>query len=136
MAGGAAPLAGSAQVGRLMPLSRLALALRGGVLTLPEAGRVVALRPPAGQDLSFLPKRRLLVAHGFYPDHAAWAGRGYDTVLRAEGRFAAALVFLPRARALARHLIGRAAALSGGGPVIVDGQKTDGAESVLKACRR
>ncbi len=119
-----------------MRASRLTTALAGALPPLPGNGRVAVFHPPAGQDISALPCERVQIIHGIFPEHRAWAGRGYDTVVREQGRYAAAVVFLPRAGALARALVARAAAATGGGPVIIDGQKTDGVDSLLKACRR
>ncbi|MGR3436296.1 MAG: class I SAM-dependent methyltransferase [Shimia sp.] len=48
-------------------------------------------------------------------------------------RAASALVIAPRAKALARDVIARAVAVPG--VVAVDGQKTDGVDSLWKACR-
>lgn len=85
-------------------------------------------------DLDPLPRAQCQVITGFRPDHDHFAAQGYDCSLVPEGRFGAALVCVPRARALALDLIAQAAAVTDG-PVIVDGTKTDGVESMLKACR-
>ncbi len=119
-----------------MTISRLSLAVEDGTVTLPESGRIAVFRPRAGYDLSALPRDRVQVVQGFRPDHDAFARAGYDTVTAAEGDYALAVVALPRAKAEARALIAEAMERSGGGPVIVDGQKTDGADSILKECRK
>lgn len=119
-----------------MTASRLTGALDSGAFALPDTGRIAVFRPRAGTDLSALPRDRVLVVQGFRPDHDAFAGAGYDTAVTAEGDFAAALVCVPRAKAEARALVARAMAVTGGGPVAVDGQKVDGIESLLKDCRR
>ncbi|MBS0564066.1 MAG: class I SAM-dependent methyltransferase [Proteobacteria bacterium] len=111
----------------------LALADAGG---LPDAGRILVLRPGAGADLSALPRDRALIATGFRPDHDRWQAAGWTVARAPEGDFAAAVLFLPRARALARALMhdlsGR---LPPDAPVVVDGQKTDGIDSALKDLR-
>jgi 16S rRNA (guanine1207-N2)-methyltransferase len=115
-----------------MTTSRLSLALAdtGG---LPEAGRVLVLRPPATANLSVLPRDRCLIVTGFRPDVDAFAAQGFAVAEKAEGRFAAALVFQPRARALARAMIQTAAAhVDLGGPIWVDGQKTDGIDTLYR----
>lgn len=117
-----------------MVAPRLELALNGGGLTLPAAGRIAVFGPRAGQDLSALPTDRVLVVTGFAPDHDAFAAAGYECTVSPKGPVAAALVLLPRAKRLAQALIARAAELSEG-PVIVDGTKTDGVDSMLKAIR-
>lgn len=116
--------------------ARLNIALESGVAGLPTDGRIAVFRPRAGADLSALPRDRLQLIQGFRPDHDAFAALGYDTAVAPGGDFAAALVCLPRAKAEARGLVARAMALTGGGPVIVDGQKEDGIESLLRDCRR
>lgn len=118
-----------------MSAPRLELALTEGGLRLPEAGRIAVFAPRAGQDLSALPKDRVVVVSGFAPDVDAFTAQGYACAPVAEGTFAAALVFLPRAKRLAQALIARAAEVSGG-VVAVDGTKTDGVDSLLKALRK
>ncbi len=115
---------------------RLSLAIDDGILSVPETGRIALFRPRAGTDLSALPKDRVQVVQGFRPDHDAFQREGYDTATAAEGAYALAVVFLPRAKAEAHTLIAEAMQVTGGGPVVVDGQKTDGADSILKECRR
>ncbi|MEM7643811.1 MAG: methyltransferase [Pseudomonadota bacterium] len=114
--------------------SRLSYAL-SGPLSLPDAGRVLLLRAAGSLDLSALPADRVVAVTGFRPDHDALARR-VAVADAPEGTFAAAIVCLPRAKALALDLIATAcAALPPGAPVIVDGAKSDGVESVLKLCR-
>ena len=114
---------------------RLALAIEAG-LTLPP-GRIAALRPRAGTSLGALPRGDVHVIQGFRPDHDAFAVQGYDAGVAPEGGYASAVVFLPRAKAEARALVARAAALvPQGAPIVVDGAKTDGADALLRDCRR
>ncbi|MGB5557984.1 MAG: class I SAM-dependent methyltransferase [Paracoccaceae bacterium] len=119
-----------------MTPSRLSLAVQDGAVTLPDAGRIAVFRPRAGTDLSALPQERVQVVQGFRPDHDALQRAGYDTTTFATGDYALAVVFLPRAKAEAHALIAEAMRVTSGGPVVVDGQKTDGVESVLKDCRK
>ncbi|NCQ25288.1 MAG: MFS transporter [Rhodobacteraceae bacterium CG17_big_fil_post_rev_8_21_14_2_50_63_15] len=114
--------------------SRLTLALRAGDIILPEAGRIAVFAPRAGDDLSALPQHLVQVITGLKPDHDHFAALGYDCIVAPEGRYGASVVCLPRAKALARALLAQAAAVTDG-PVIVDGAKTDGIESVLRDCR-
>lgn len=94
------------------------------------------MRPRAGDDLSGLPRDRVTVATGFRPDADAFAAQGFTVAPQAEGAFAAALVCLPRARDLARAMLAQASALvAPGGPVLVDGQKTDGVEAAWRDLR-
>ena len=85
-----------------------ALAEAGG---LPDAGRILVLRPRADSDLSGLPRDRTVVVTGFRPDHDASAERGYCGCrsprrdVRGSGRFRAA-----------RQGLGPRAGRRGGGP--------------------
>lgn len=116
-----------------MRSERLELALGSGLVAWPQQGRILVLRPRAGDDLSALPRDRVQVVTGFRPDADAFAALGFAVAPLPEGPFAAALVCLPRARDLARALLAQAsAAVVPGGPVLVDGQKTDGVESVWR----
>lgn len=102
----------------------------------PLDGAILVLRPRAGDDLSDLPKDRVQVVTGFKPDHDWFAARGYAVSAAVDGNYAAALVCLPRAREAARAMLAQAsAAVAAGGPVAVDGQKTDGIDAVLKELR-
>jgi 16S rRNA (guanine1207-N2)-methyltransferase len=123
-----------------MLATRLTLALQGGALVLPDTGRILVLRPRAGDDLSALPRDRVLVATGFRPDFDSFESRGYRVTAALpeapEAPCAAVVVCLPRARAAAQGLIAQAAAAAGpGGLVVVDGQKTDGIEPLLRALK-
>lgn len=114
---------------------RLSLALDAPD-ALPPEGRVALFRPTAETDLSDLPRARLHAVQGFRPDFEALTARGIAVSPAAEGPYAAAVVFLPRAKAEALALIAAAnAAVVPGGPIWVDGLKTDGVDSVLRDLR-
>lgn len=120
-----------------MRSDRLTFALRDGVLSLPETGDILVLRPRGDDSLAMLPKARLTVVQGFRPDYDAIAARGYavfPTVPKPK-RFAAALVCVPRAKAEAQALIAEAVAAAPNGLIVVDGQKTDGIDSLLRDLR-
>lgn len=114
--------------------TRLTLALAGGHVALPEAGRIAVFAPRAGADLSALPRDRVQVITTIKPDFDHFTALGLDCATAPSGRYAATIVCLPRAKPLAQALIAAAATMSDG-PVIVDGDKTDGIESVLRALR-
>jgi len=116
--------------------SRLTQAIDDGAVALPEVGRIAVFAPRAGMDLSALPRDRVQVIQGFRPDYDFFEAAGYDAGVEPKGGYAAALVCLPRAKAQAQALIAEACALVRGGLVIVDGQKVDGVESLLKDCRK
>ena len=114
--------------------TRIELALDSGVWVLPARGDIAVFRPRTGDDLSALPKDRVVVLTGFRPDHDHFKALGFRT--EPTGQAAAALVCLPRAKPLARALIAEAAqVVVPGGMIAIDGQKTDGVEGVLKECR-
>ncbi|WP_372885145.1 class I SAM-dependent methyltransferase [Shimia sp.] len=114
--------------------SRLELAVADHGLILPAEGPIALFAARRDHDLSALPKSRLEIIQPLFPDHEALARAGYDCRVAESGRYAAAVVFLPRAKAQARDLIARAAECAE--LVIVDGQKTDGVDSYLKHCRK
>lgn len=113
---------------------RISLALEPQGLQLGE-GTVGVFGPRIDTDLSDLPKAQCQLITGFKPDYDFFAARGYQCQTAPEGAFAASIVFLPRAKKLAYALIAQAVALTNG-PVLVDGQKTDGVDSVMKALRK
>jgi 16S rRNA (guanine1207-N2)-methyltransferase len=115
---------------------RLNLAFDSGAISLPGQGHILVFRPHAGDDLGMFPKDRVTVVQGFRPEHDAFVSSGYSVVTAASGTAAAALVCLPRSKAETRALIAEAAArVVPGGPVIVDGQKTDGIDAMLRDIR-
>ncbi|MBK5932618.1 16S rRNA m(2)G 1207 methyltransferase [Rhodovulum imhoffii] len=118
-----------------MRRSRLSHALADGAVSLPDAGDIAVIGAPAGADLSDLPKARVRLVQGARPDHDAWAAQGFDVSPALPESAGAAVVFVPRAKDLARARVAQAVVLTGGGPVIVNGQKTDGVDSLFKALR-
>ena len=118
-----------------MKHSRISLALEAGFV-LPDAGRVAVIGARAGDDISALPKERVQIVQAFKPDHDYWASLGYDCATDIGGEFASAVVFLPRSKLLAQVQIAEALSATDGGPVWIDGQKTDGIDSLLKQCRK
>ncbi len=113
-----------------MRSARLSLALETGALELPARGSIAVYRPRVGDDLSALPRDRVVVLTGFKPDHDHFAASHSVTP---SAPYAAAIVCLPRSREAARALIAQAAAeVAPGGWIAVDGQKTDGIDTALK----
>ncbi|CUX83591.1 MAG: 16S rRNA (guanine1207-N2)-methyltransferase RsmC [Roseibaca calidilacus] len=101
-------------------------------LVLPD-GAVTVLRPHAGESFAPLTVDRLHLVQGFRPDHDALAAAGHDVGVHAQPA-PTVLVCLPRAKGHALMLIAQAAGLARQ-MVLVDGQKTDGIDSILKALR-
>lgn len=114
--------------------ARLQAALSGGGLDLPDEGRIAVFRPVENADLAGLDPERCDIIHDFKPVYDAWAARGYTALTVPAGPYAAAIVSLPRAKAEARAMIAEACARTEG-PVVVDGQKIDGVDSLLKEMR-
>ncbi|MCU0907412.1 MAG: methyltransferase [Rhodobacteraceae bacterium] len=120
-----------------MPTDRLSAALASGAARLPPAGAILALNPVDPAVLASLPRDRVLAVQPIRPDHDALAAAGHTVApaIPADRAFAGAIVFLPRSRAAARAAIARAVRLTAGGPVVVDGQKTDGIDAMLRDLR-
>lgn len=114
---------------------RLSLALEGGGLTLPDGTRIAVFAPTVDTDLTPLRQDQCHIITGSKPDYEYFVALGYACATAPEGRYGASLICLPRAKDRARALIAEAASITDG-PVIVDGLKTDGIESALKACRK
>lgn len=111
--------------------ARLQVALNGGGLVLPAEGRLAVFQPSVDADLEGFDPERTDVIHDFKPAYDQWASRGFNAVNGAEGRYAAVVVCLPRAKAEARAMIAAACAVSDG-IIIVDGQKNEGIDSILR----
>lgn len=115
-----------------MTTTRLSLALPNGH---PE-GRFLVIGARGQDDLSPLDRGRTEIQQGNYPDHQMLTAQGWVVAPVVEGRFDAAVVILPRSKAAARARIAEAASRLGPGAALrVDGQKTDGIDSVLKELR-
>ena len=94
-------------------------------------GPVLLIDPPADTDLTGLPGP-VAIFHDHQPDHDMLARRHpmRDAIAGPAG---SVVLSLPRSRTAQRDRIAEAAAL--GVPVLVDGQKTDGIDTALKAAR-
>ncbi|WP_417261204.1 class I SAM-dependent methyltransferase [Celeribacter sp.] len=108
---------------------RLSLLLDGS-----PPSRVAVYRPRSDADLSALKGAEVQIVQGFKPDAEAFKAQGYEVVTEADGQFDLAIVAVPRAKAEARALIADAAARAD--QVIVDGQKTDGIDSLWKDIKK
>lgn len=91
------------------------------------------VHPPAGYDLP-LPPARAVIVSSFWPDAAAWTERGYDVLPEFPRDATHAVVVLPRSKSLARGLVAMATVVPGA--LVIDGQKTDGVDSLWKDLRR
>ncbi|MEM9967041.1 MAG: class I SAM-dependent methyltransferase [Pseudomonadota bacterium] len=112
---------------------RLRRAFEDG-LAFPVTGRIAVFRPPDDASLPGVPRDQCDIIHDFKPSHTLWTDRGYRTLTAAEDRYAAAIVCLPRSKTEARALISKAVSTTSG-VVVIDGQKTDGIDAILKQIR-
>ncbi len=106
---------------------RLALALDAG---LDALGDTLVLQPAAEADLGALDAPRIV--HPFRPAFDAFKAMGFAVSTEAEAPADTVIVCLPRSRTEAQAMIADAARLARKW-VVVDGQKTDGADSLRKA---
>ncbi|WP_299360929.1 methyltransferase [uncultured Paracoccus sp.] len=112
-------------------------------LVSPPPGPLLLVGARAGHDLSGFDPALTTIVQGFRPDHDSLQARGFRmrSELGSDGSAAeppagSAIVFLPRARDLARARIAEAARhVPAGAPIWIDGQKTDGIDSALKEMR-
>ena len=97
------------------------------------AGPVLWLRGDASPVLDLFDPAQLHVVQGFRPAHDRVASRGITTLDKAGDGYDMALVSITRNRVETRGLIATAwAALNPGGTLVVDGDKSDGIEGLLK----
>jgi 16S rRNA (guanine1207-N2)-methyltransferase len=117
-----------------MTPDRWTLALDSGELDAP-AGRVLVMRARADSDFSALGE--VSCVQGFAPDHERLAARGLPVSVEAEGRFDAALVQITKSRAGTLSAIAEALShIPAGGLLLVDGQKEEGIEAIVKQLKR
>ena len=97
------------------------------------AESLLVIRPRDAFGLSGF--ENVTLEQGFHPTTKALEGAGFTVLPRAEGRYGMVLVNLTRAKAENLANIARACAMSEG-LVLVNGAKTDGIESLLKALKK
>ena len=102
-----------------------------GLLT--ATGPVLVIRPVDGFGLDEF--KHVTIEQGFAPAANRLEQQGFTVVPRAEGRFGMVLLQLTRSKLENLCNIARACAMSEG-VVLVDGAKTDGIESLLKAVKK
>ena len=115
--------------------TRLKLALKGGGLDLTGKGPIAVVNVAPDTDLSPLDQDRLHVVDGFKPHFDQWKARGVQASVGLDGPYDAVLICLPRAKTEAHALIARAMEVSSG-TVLIDGQKTDGVDGILRDMRQ
>ena len=100
---------------------------------MEAADSLLVIRPDEPNGLSEF--KSVTVEQGFYPAAQLFENAGYTVTPRAEGRFGMVVVNLTRFKAENLYNIARACAMSTG-KVLVNGAKTDGIESLLKAVKK
>ncbi|MEP0089585.1 MAG: class I SAM-dependent methyltransferase [Paracoccaceae bacterium] len=102
---------------------------------MPTEGRIAVVGARRTDDLTMLPKERTTVISRFYPDYHAFETQGFAVdVTPSNDTYAATVIALPRARRAGQEMIASAASATKG-PLVIDGQKTDGIASHLKALK-
>lgn len=108
-------------------------------LAFPDSrpgGDFLVIGATGGTDLSPLNPALTRIQQGNFPDHRTLAAGGYAVAPQVAGRFDGALVILSRAKAQGRARVADAASrLSPGASLWIDGQKTDGVDSMLRDLR-
>ena len=119
-----------------MRADRLSFAVDSGALVVPVTGRIAVFGPATPVDVAAFPRDRVQIVTRFRPDHDAFVAAGYDVTPAAVPGAAMALVCVPRAKDALRAMIADAAdCLAPDGVMVVDGQKTDGIDSVIRAMK-
>lgn len=115
--------------------SRLMRALDAGMAALPEAGRL-GMWNARPEDVA-LPVGRLHAIQPLRPLHDALSALGVACASHAAPPYALAHVRAGRSRAATLGQVAEAlASVPPGAVVLIDGQKQDGIEGILAACRR
>ncbi len=115
-------------------MSRLAHALDAGAVSLPDNGTIAVVEPPLRYDLACLPKDRVVVVSPNYPAHAAFKADGFAVDVIQPASPALTIVVAGKSKTRTRGNIATASLASA--PIIVDGDKTAGIDSLYKALKK
>ncbi|WP_417270934.1 class I SAM-dependent methyltransferase [Celeribacter sp.] len=107
---------------------------RISLLLSEQPNRIAIYRPRVGADLSVFDPASVQIIQGFRPDYDAFSDAGFEVRIEPEGEFDLAIVAVPRSKTEARALIADAA--SRASMVVVDGQKTDGIDSIARDIKK
>lgn len=113
-------------------ISRVSAALDEGVFALPPEG-LIAVMGPGGLPDGF-PTERTIAVTRMRHEVDAWTAAGVSVSERLPDDLAMILLRLPQAKRLGQAWLAAAAAT--GAQVIVDGDKTAGVESLMKALKK
>ncbi len=115
--------------------TRLMLPIENRAFDIPTDGMIAIYR--AYGDYPNLPKDRLVCFQGNFPDCLDLKTAGYTTTTTPPEAAALAIVHITRSKNETRTLIAKAHdSLPVGGVILIDGEKTDGIESLLKDAKR
>ncbi|MEJ6392764.1 class I SAM-dependent methyltransferase [Gymnodinialimonas sp. 2305UL16-5] len=116
-----------------MNSNRWTLAIEGGEIEPPDAS-VLVMR--ARGDADFAALGDVTCVQGFAPDYDRLTARGLTVLTAPEGNFGAALIQIVKSRAATLSAIAEAMGhVQIGGLVMVDGQKDEGIEAIVKQLR-
>lgn len=117
-------------------LTRLMLPFDEGAIALPDAGQITIIRTQADSYTEF-PRDRLTCVQGFYPTYAALQSASLTVGTDLPDSSAMTILHVTRSKDESRGLLARAFdRLDLGGILLVDGAKTDGIESLMKAAKK
>lgn len=124
-----------------MTPDRWITALESGALLLPDTGRVLVMRARGDARLEAFGPERVLAVQSFFPDHARLTARGFETLAEMDASnapdIAAALIQIVKSKADTLNALAEAVVLTRpGGLILVDGQKGEGIESILKEIKK
>ena len=101
-----------------------------------EGKRWIVFNAETPQQIAALKHLKPTIYQTFAPSVTDLQAAGYDVVQSVQSDFDVAVVLLPKAKALTRHLIAMAQKCTNSGAVIVDGQKDAGIDPILKDLRK
>ena len=117
--------------------ARILLPFDDEMLTIPESGEVLYIRPPAFLPHEFSAFPHIVCEQGFKPFTDRLTQDNLTVTPTASGEFPLVLLGLTRSRAENMANFARACRMvAEGGQVVVSGDKTDGIDSMLKAVKK
>jgi 16S rRNA (guanine1207-N2)-methyltransferase len=121
----------------MSPIDRLSLPFTNGAIDVAEMGATLVLRARPCPAYGLFERENLYCRQAFYPTYQQLVQAGFAMDRPLPEQFTHAIVHITRARNETRALIAKAyKALAPNGVLIVDGDKTDGIESHLKAVKK
>jgi len=114
---------------------RYSFAMRDGADLIPSGASCVVFNATDTSELVGV-SGDITVVQGFAPFVDRLSTAGVRVIQQAQGAFDFAVVLLPKSKKQARDLIYQATQVVPQGVVLVDGQKTDGIDSILKDVKK